>query len=162
MLRHEGAHCVTLSRAYISLCRAAGIPAREVTGALMGYPAGNGAYERWAYGEPVFGHLWAEVHIQGLGWLPVEFHGLVIGAAAMTGSNVSDRRLRRTIRDNTHPFIDYYFGHLDHQRIVCSSSAKQMARWLVEDPSQDVERGGRRWRPDHDLRHECSLRIELV
>lgn len=162
VLRNEGAHCVTLTRAYVSLCRASGIPAREVTGALMGYPAAGGAFVRRAYCEPIFGHQWAEIHIDGLGWLPVEFHALVIGTAAMTGSNVSDRRLRRTIRDNTFAYADYYFGHVDHQRIVCSNSVKQMAQWLVEDASQDVERGERRWRPDPHLRYECALRVEMV
>lgn len=162
VLRQEGAHCITLARAYISLCRSLGIPAREVTGALMGYPAGEGRYERRAYGEPVYGHMWAEIHLADTGWLPVEFHSLVIGHAALTEDNVRDRQLRRTIKASTAPFVDYYFGCLDHQRIVCSGSVRTMDQWLVEDPTQDAECGERRWKPAHDLRHECSLCIEPI
>ncbi|MFH1568848.1 MAG: transglutaminase domain-containing protein, partial [Gemmatimonadota bacterium] len=161
VLGQEGAHCVTLARTYISLCRAAGIPAREVTGALMGYPMPDGAFERRGYCEPLFGHTWAEVHVPGEGWLPVEFHSLAIGAAALRPGNVSDRRLRRTIRDNTHPYDSYYFGNLDHQRIVCSGSIKRIPQILVESPlSASAE--GRPWKPDDGLKYECRLRIELA
>ena len=28
----------------------------------MGYPVGDSAFERHAYGEPVYGHMWAEAY----------------------------------------------------------------------------------------------------
>lgn len=50
-------HCWDKSDVFITLCRAAGIPARQ-----------------WAGWVPTMksGHVWAEVHLTGEGWIPVD------------------------------------------------------------------------------------------
>ena len=50
-------HCWDKSDVLVTLCRAAGIPARQ-----------------WAGWVPAMksGHVWAEVHLQGEGWIPVD------------------------------------------------------------------------------------------
>ena len=90
VLRNRGGHCITMSRAFIALCRAEGIPSREKTGALIGYPVGGSNFAMATYCEPLFGHTWAEVFVEGVGWVPAEFHGTVIGRGAMTADNVDD------------------------------------------------------------------------
>ena len=85
-LADDGGHCITLARAFIALCRIQKIPAREQTGAIAVNPLGPNRYENRTYNEVVFGHTWAEVFIVDLGWIPVEFHGISIGAPALTGS----------------------------------------------------------------------------
>lgn len=50
-------HCWDKSDVFITLCRAAGIPARQWAGWV---PAMNS------------GHVWAEVHLAGEGWIPVD------------------------------------------------------------------------------------------
>jgi len=159
VVRQGGGHCITLSRAFISLCRSEGIPAREVTGALIGYPVDDNACEMRTYGEPVFGHTWAEIHLDGRGWVPIEFHGIVIGTSAMTKNNVRDQGLKQLIRDNSPRYHAYYFGHLDNQRLVCSNSVKRIPQCLVEDPGKPVN-DRERWQPLVDRPYECSLRVE--
>ena len=161
VVSQSGGHCITLSRAFISLCRFEGIPAREKTGALIGYPVDDHTCEMKTYGEPLFGHTWAEIHLDGRGWVPVEFHGIAIGAAAMTKSNVKDQNLKQLIRDNTTRYHEYYFGHLDNQRLVCSNSVKRIYQCLVEDPEKAAN-DPQRWRPLLDRRYECCLRVELA
>ena len=73
VLNDGGGHCITLSNAFIALCRLQGIAARQVTGALAGYPAGDGRFEIAAYNEILFGHTWVEIFAPGQGWVPVEF-----------------------------------------------------------------------------------------
>ncbi|MCC7263835.1 MAG: hypothetical protein IT369_15080 [Candidatus Latescibacteria bacterium] len=159
VLQDTGGHCITLSQAFVALCRAEGIPAREVTGALLGYPAGEGRYATRTWGEQIFGHTWAEVHLEGKGWVPVEFHSIAIAEQAMTAENVDDPRLQALIRHNTPHFRDYYFGNLDHQRLICSNSVKRIPQCLVEDRAEPV--GSRkRWQVVEDLPFACALEVE--
>jgi hypothetical protein len=159
VLQDTGGHCITLAQAFIALCRAEGIPAREATGALLGYPAGGGRYLSQTWGEQIFGHTWAEVHTGEKGWVPVEFHSIAIGEQAMTAENVDDPELRVLVRTNTPHYRDYYFGNLDHQRLVCSNSAKRIPQCLVEDPSE--RQGSRkRWQVFQEVPFSCALEAE--
>jgi hypothetical protein len=79
---------------YVTLCRAAGIPARPVAGFIV---HGDKRSRK---------HFWAEFYIENFGWIPVDpalGDGLPIGDIA----GVDNRR-------------DYYFGNLDNQHIVFS------------------------------------------
>ena len=49
-------HCWDFSDLFVTLCRASGVPARQVAG--------------WLYGQ--CGHVWAEVHLTGHGWRQVD------------------------------------------------------------------------------------------
>lgn len=160
VLQDSGAHCITLARAFIALCRAEGVPAREVSGALLGYPAGEGRYAVNTWGEPIFGHTWAEVFLAGKGWVPVEFHGIVIAAGAMTQENVDDPSLRARILENS-AYLDYYFGNLDNHRLICSNSVKRLPQCLMEHPEAPV--GDRkRWQVPPQLRFACQLQVECL
>jgi UDP:flavonoid glycosyltransferase YjiC (YdhE family) len=160
-LKGLGGHCITLSRAFIALCRMEGIPAREVSGALIGYPIGENRYAMRNYCEPIFGHTWAEFYEEGRGWKPVEFHGIVVAERALTGANTTDAQLRKSIRGNSDGFLDYYFGHVDNQRIICSNAVKKIPEFLVENP--DFPEGHRkRWQWSPEVKYECHLEVERL
>ncbi len=154
-------HCITLSRAFMALCRLDGIPVREVAGALIGYPSGDDSFALGTYREPIFGHTWTEVYLAEKGWVPVEFHGIVIGQTALTDHNVADPALRRLIETNTDPYWSYYFGHLDTQRIRCSNSVKNISQCLVERPDAQAN-DPNRWDLQTELPYECRLQTEIL
>jgi hypothetical protein len=57
VLLQKFGHCWDKSDVFVTLCRASGIPSRQIAGWLA--PAGEG-------------HVWAEVYLNGQGWLPVD------------------------------------------------------------------------------------------
>ena len=158
VLNDDGGHCITLSNAFIALCRLQGIAAREVTGALAVYPAGDGRFEMAAYNEILFGHTWAEVFAPGRGWVPVEFHGIVIGPQAVTEDNVADETLRCHIAEVGGRYVDFYFGQLDCHRVVCSNSVKSLPQLLTW---RETASGPQFHVPD-GLRYECRLVFECI
>ena len=159
-LMDEGGHCITLARAFIALCRLLKIPAREQAGAIAVNPLGLNMYENRTYDEVVFGHTWAEIFILGLGWIPVEFHGIVIGTPALTEANVQSEALRHKVLENSDPYFDFFFGNLDCFHIVCSdSAAKKVPQAVVYE---ETDNGlPRIHRPD-SLREECRLVFECI
>ena len=60
-------YCVHFASAAAVLLRAAGIPARFVTGYMVQAEAGK---ETVVYGKDA--HAWAECFLEGVGWIPVE------------------------------------------------------------------------------------------
>lgn len=160
VLNDTGGHCTTLTRAFISLCRAEGIAAREVAGALIGYPRGENTFSMQGCSEGLYGHAWAEVHIPGKGWIPVEFHGVVIGAQAMTEDNVADAALRAAIEKGGPKYLDYYFANLDNQRILFTPSVKQIPLFQVE--TQDERTGEMGWKWPEGLSFRTRLQVECL
>lgn len=160
VLRDGGGHCTSLARTFASVCRAEGIPTREVTGALLGYPTDDGAFEHRSYCEPMFGHTWVEIWLQDKGWIPVEFHGVAIGNQALTRKNVSDKSLCRQIEAATEPWLDFYFGSLDNHRVIGSPSVKKTP--LIMGTVDEPRAGQRPWQPRADLRFDCLLRAEIM
>jgi len=161
VLTQDSGHCITLSLAFVALCRVEGIPARTVSGALIGYPTGPGRFAARGYNEPLWGHTWAEVFLEGQGWVPVEFHSIVIGKAAMTPNNIADETLRRRIEENTARYQEYYFGRLDNQRLVGSDSVRRLPSFTVE--AADVPEWDRKhWRADADVDFETQLEVECI
>ncbi len=159
-LADDGGHCITLSRAFIALCRLQNIPAREQAGAIAVNPLGSSRYENRTYNEVVFGHTWAEIFISGLGWIPVEFHGISIGTPALTEINVQSEALRHKVWENSEPYFDFYFGHLDCFHIVCSNAvAKEIPQVLI---CEDTDNGFPRVHQLDSLREECRLVFECI
>ena len=159
-LTDDGGHCITLARAFIALCRLQKIPAREQTGAIAVNPIGPNQYENRTYNEVVFGHTWAEVFIADCGWVPVEFHGISIGTPALTKANVQNEALRHKVMENSDPYFDFFFGHLDCFHIVCSNSAaKEVPQAVVYEEADNSS--PHIHRPDA-LREECRLVFECI
>ena len=159
-LAEDGGHCITLSRAFIALCRLKKIPAREQAGAIAVNPLGPNQYENRTYNEVVFGHTWAEIFISGLGWIPVEFHGISIGTPALTEANVQSETLRHKVLENSEPYFDFFFGHLDCFHIVCSNAvAKEVPQVLI---LLDTDNGLPRVHQPDSLREECRLVFECI
>ena len=158
VLNDNGGHCITLSNTFIALCRLQGIAAREVTGALAVYPTGDGRFEWATYEDIIFGHTWAEVFAPERGWVPVEFHGTVIGPQAVTEDNVADAALRRHIDDIGSRYVDFYFGQLDCHRVVCSNSVKALPQLLAW---RETSSGPQSHVPD-GLQYECRLVMECI
>ena len=158
-LTDNGGHCITLARAFIALCRLQGIPAREQAGAIAVNPLGPGRYENRTYNEVVFGHTWAEIFIADLGWLPVEFHGISIGAPALTAANVQSEALRRSVLANSDPYFDFFFGHLDCFHIVCSNAVKEIPQVVACEPT---DYGLPRLHRPAELREESCLLFECI
>lgn len=57
VLAQRFGHCWDKSDLFITVCRALGIPARQIAGWVPALSAG---------------HVWAEVHLEGEGWIPVD------------------------------------------------------------------------------------------
>ncbi len=161
ILADTGGHCTTLTRAFISLCRAEGIAAREAVGALIGYPTGERTFAAQGCSEGLYGHAWAEVHVPGRGWIPVEFHGVVIGAQAMTEDNVTDATLRAAIKKDGPKYLDYYFGNLDNQRVLFAPSVKKIPLFQVENKGEDCS-GGSDWKWPEGLSFNTRLHVECL
>ena len=158
-LRDDSGHCITLSRTYMALCRLLGIPAREATGGLAVAPQGPDRYGISTYDMPVFGHTWVELYTSETGWLPVEFHGIALGRRAMTADNVADPLLRQRIERHSEAFLDYYFGHLDCHRVMCSKSVVDMPQLMVPNPNAATEPHWPLTMPE-GLHYECHLTLE--
>ena len=159
-LTDDGGHCITLARAFIALCRLQKIPAREQTGAIAVNPLGPSIYENRMYNEVVFGHTWAEIFISDLGWIPVEFHGISTGTPALTEANVQSEALRHTVLENSEPYFDFFFGHLDCFHIVCSNTAaKEVPQAIIYE---ETDNGLSRMHWPDSLREESRLVFECI
>ncbi len=160
-LSDGGGHCITLSRAYIALCRMLGIPAREATGGLAVAPQGPDRYGISTYDTPVFGHTWVELYLEETGWWPVEFHGIALGRHAMTEDNVADPVLRQRIERHSEAFLEYYFGHLDCHRVLCSKSVKDLPQLVLQNSDAKVAPHRQLISPE-GLHYECHLTFECL
>lgn len=64
LLQKPGGKCTDISSVFIALCRAAGVPAREIFGIRLGKKAVE-EITTWQ-------HCWAEFYLPGYGWVPVD------------------------------------------------------------------------------------------
>jgi glycosyltransferase involved in cell wall biosynthesis len=125
--------CLHRARLFVNLCRLAGIPARERSGALLGRPvtshAGN-RLETQARGFSVFAHTWAEFYVPSAGWHSVELSwGFV--RRQLTSLNIADDDLRRRFLDDVGRHSAYYFGHADPFRIEASDRVTSVPTYPV-------------------------------
>ena len=94
---------------YCALLRAAGIPARIVSGVLVG-----------GTGQPGMRHFWDEFYIESLGWIPVDpllgdERSLVPADSAGAPGQEADARA-------------YYFGSLDNRHITFAKGLEEVSR----------------------------------
>lgn len=64
LLQKPGGKCADISSVFIALCRAAGVPAREVFGIRLG--------KKQAEDITAWQHCWAEFYLPGYGWAPAD------------------------------------------------------------------------------------------
>ncbi len=64
LLQKPGGKCTDISSVFIALCRASGVPAREIFGIRLGKKAEDDV-TTWQ-------HCWAEFYLPGYGWVPVD------------------------------------------------------------------------------------------
>ncbi len=100
-MRQGKGDCGTYTLLFTALCRATGIPTRPIAGC-------------WASGDNPW-HCWAEFHLPGVGWIPVD-------------PSVGDRGPKER---------EYYFGNLDNNRVTLARTFKFTVD--TKDGSTDVE-----------------------
>ena len=79
----------------------------------------------------------------------------------MTENNVAYAALRQRIKARSDAFLDYYFGHIDCHRIMCSNSAKEIPQLAVQNPDAKTE-SHRQLISPKGLHYECHLSFECL
>lgn len=98
VLAKKGGKCADISSVFVSIARAAGVPAREVFGLRLG----KKDEEDMSGGH----HCWAEFYAPGYGWVPAD------------PSDVRKVMLTDKLDLNSaQKYVDYYFGAVDEYRI---------------------------------------------
>ncbi len=64
LLQQRGGKCTDIHSVFVALCRAAGVPAREVFGIRLG--------KKPRVDITTWQHCWAEFYLPGYGWVPVD------------------------------------------------------------------------------------------
>ncbi|MBW1645440.1 MAG: transglutaminase domain-containing protein [Deltaproteobacteria bacterium] len=64
LLKRPGGKCTDINSVFVTLCRAAGVPAREIFGIRLGKKPEQ-EITKWQ-------HCWAEFFLPGYGWVPVD------------------------------------------------------------------------------------------
>ncbi|HEY3491194.1 MAG TPA: transglutaminase domain-containing protein [Candidatus Deferrimicrobiaceae bacterium] len=113
LLRKMGGKCADIHSVFVTLCRAAGVPAREVFGIRI--PKGSSGEMTKAQ------HCWAEFYEPGAGWIVVD--------PADVRKAILEKKL--TVEEAS-PLREYYFGAVDENRIAFGTG-----RDIVLNPPQD-------------------------
>lgn len=99
VLEKRSGKCADISSVFVSLARAAGVPAREVFGLRLG----KTDEEDMTGGH----HCWAEFYVPGYGWVPVD------------PADVRKIMLTKELDlKGAQSYIDYYFGAVDEYRVA--------------------------------------------
>jgi hypothetical protein len=114
--------CLIQSEFYAALCRSVGVPAR-VTGGFIFMPGFDND------------HFWNEIHLPGLGWLPVD---TTMSEGAQLAADLTPAQ-RSTLRD-------FFFGRLDPYRLPVHRS--QVAQELVPEKRSPRRRAAFFTRPE--------------
>ena len=100
LLNRPGGKCTDIHSVFVALCRAAGIPAREVFGIRLGKKPGQDI-STWQ-------HCWAEFYLPGYDWVPVD------------PADVRKKMLEEHLRlsdTKTRNYRDYFWGGWDAYRV---------------------------------------------
>ena len=103
-----GGHCTDLNSTFVALCRASGIPAREMFGIRLGKNATDDASG--------FQHCWAEFYLPGTGWVFAD-PGDVLKAVKGSNKNMSIEDVNNA-KENAN--IEEFWAKVDNNRIVLS------------------------------------------
>lgn len=114
LLTKPGGKCTDISSVYVALCRAAGVPAREIFGLRLG--------KQTAEEISTWQHCWAEFFLPGSGWIPVD-PADVRKAMLVEKLELHDPKVKEVRA--------YYWGGLDPYRFKLASG-----RDLVLNPRQ--------------------------
>lgn len=104
-----GGHCTDINSTFVALCRAAGIPAREMFGIRMNDNATGGQ------------HCWAEFYLPGTGWVFADPADVLKAVKPKKGEQI-DIDAWNTARnsDTCAERTQYFWGTVDENRIVLS------------------------------------------
>ncbi|MDO8261759.1 MAG: transglutaminase-like domain-containing protein [Gallionella sp.] len=105
VIAKRGGKCADISSVFVSVARAAGVPAREVFGLRLGKKDD----EDMTGGH----HCWAEFYVPGYGWVPAD-------AADVRKAMLVDKLDLKGAQDK----IDYYFGGVDEYRIALARGGR--------------------------------------
>ncbi len=114
LLEQPGGKCTDIHSVFVSLCRAAGVPAREVFGLRQGKTAQQDI-SSWQ-------HCWAEFYLPGYDWVPVD------------PADVRKMMLKENLGLNdakTKHYREYFWGGWDQYRVKLA-----MGRDLQLNPPQ--------------------------
>jgi transglutaminase-like putative cysteine protease len=105
LLAERMGKCADVHTVFVALCRAAGIPARDLWGIRL---------PKTREGDMTkMQHCWAEFYLPGRGWVPVD--------AADVHKIIYDRKLSAEEAKKL-PERDYFFGSLDENRILLGTA----------------------------------------
>ncbi len=108
MITKRGGKCADISTVFVSLARAAGVPAREVFGLRLG----KKDLQDITKGH----HCWAEFYLPGTGWVPVD------------PADVRKIMLKKNLTlKEAEPYRKYYFGRVDEFRIVLERGGRAVS-----------------------------------
>ncbi len=105
VITKRGGKCADISSVFVSIARAAGVPAREVFGLRLG----KKDEEDMTGGH----HCWAEFYVPGYGWVPAD-------PADVRKIMLVDKLDLKGAQDK----IDYYFGGVDPYRIALARGGR--------------------------------------
>lgn len=114
LLKKPGGKCTDISSVYIALCRAAGVPAREVFSIRLGKKAEEDT-TTWQ-------HCWAEFFLPGYGWVTVDPADV---RKAMLTENIGLENPK------TKEYREFFWGGIDPYRVVIAEG-----RDVVLNPAQ--------------------------
>jgi len=114
LLDKPGGKCTDISSVFVALCRAAGVPTREIFGIRLAKEAGT-EISKWQ-------HCWAEFFLPGTGWVPADPADV---RKAMLRENL-DLKSPRTAERR-----EYFWGGIDPERIRLATG-----RDIVLNPPQ--------------------------
>ena len=114
LLLTPGGKCTDIHSVFVALCRAAGVPAREIFGIRQGK---NDVVDitKWQ-------HCWAEFFLPGYGWVPVD------------PADVRKMMLKHKLKltdSKTKEYREYFWGAWDPYRVQLA-----VGRDLVLNPAQ--------------------------
>ena len=113
-----GGHCTDINSTFVALCRAAGIPAREMFGIRMNDDATGGQ------------HCWAEFYVRGTGWVYADPADVLKAIKTGKGMTIDEVNAGRASEAAAQKAAELWCG-VDNNRVVLSTG-----RDITFEPAQ--------------------------